>query len=260
MKKKKQKRQKLEKKSTIHNRLMRLWTTKVRILGHDRCAVCGRQHGSTGENGRPCYVNAHHVESRATNPRMRYDPLNGVLLCPAHHKFSRDSAHKGSIWFITWLFGRRRAQYDYIMTHREEAIDLEDRDTLSEIEERLKAPPTEDELIAVRTTEWPAPEEVRQANNRQIDKTDYYRLPCGRYLEDFIAWKGLSFAEGSALKYMWRAGLKDGEPTDKDLAKADHYIRFLARRGGVDEASVVREITAWLQEATAWDGVEKEVR
>ena len=94
-------------------------------------------------------------------------------------------------------------------------------------------------------------------NSEQIDNTDYYRLPCGRYLEDFIAWACLDFAEGSALKYRWRAGKKDGETADKDMAKMAHYARFLARRGCVDEADVVREVEGWLLEATAWDGHER---
>lgn len=75
-------------------------------------------------------------------------------------------------------------------------------------------------------------------NNNQIDNTDYYRLPSGRQLEDFMAARKLSFAEGSALKYLFRAGKKDGESTEKDRAKAEHYIRFIARYNGVDEFSV----------------------
>ena len=94
-------------------------------------------------------------------------------------------------------------------------------------------------------------------NNGQIDQTDYYRLTCGRYLEDFIAWKRLDFAEGSALKYRWRAGKKDGETAEKDTAKMRHYVRFLALRGAVDDADVEREVEAWREEAVAWDGVER---
>ena len=37
-------------------------------------------------------------------------------------------------------------------------------------------------------------------NSNQIDNTSYYKLPCGKYLEDFIWSKRLSFALGSALK------------------------------------------------------------
>lgn len=76
-------------------------------------------------------------------------------------------------------------------------------------------------------------------NNEQIDNTDYYRLPSGRQLEDFIAERNLSFAEGSALKYLFRAGKKDGESTEKDRAKAEHYIRFIARND-CNEELVVR--------------------
>ena len=66
-------------------------------------------------------------------------------------------------------------------------------------------------------------------NNEQISATSYYRLPCGKFLEDFIYHKGLNFNMGSALKYVWRAGYKDGESEEKDLKKAYHYIEFEAK-------------------------------
>ena len=75
-------------------------------------------------------------------------------------------------------------------------------------------------------------------NNNQIDNTDYYRLPSGRQLENFISERRLSFAEGSALKYLIRAGKKDGESAEKDRAKAEHFIRFIARYECVDEVNV----------------------
>jgi len=69
-----------------------------------------------------------------------------------------------------------------------------------------------------------------KGNCGQIDNTSYYRLPDGRQLEDFIWDRGLSFAEGSAVKYLYRAGHKDGESREKDVAKARHYARFVAAR------------------------------
>lgn len=72
----------------------------------------------------------------------------------------------------------------------------------------------------------------RKPNNTQIDRTSYYALPSGRQLEDFIADRNLSFAMGSAVKYLYRAGKKDGEDKAKDLAKADHFVRFIAARSG----------------------------
>ena len=150
-KSKKCKRKRLEKKTTIRNRLMRLWVEKVRLLNGDRCAICGRAYGDVDSAGKACFLNAHHIDSRSTNPRMRWDALNGVLLCPKHHKFSKNSAHKGSIWFITWLQKYRWDQYVYIMSHRDEEIDVDDRETLYAIESTLRAPPTDAEIEIVKT-------------------------------------------------------------------------------------------------------------
>lgn len=150
----KKKRRKLEKKTTIRNRLMRLWVEKVRKLGGDVCAVCGRPYGDPDpKTGKGCFLNAHHIDSRKANPRLRWDALNGILLCPKHHEFGLNSAHKGSIWFITWLMTHRWAQYQYVMDHRLEVIDVEDRGTLASIEERLRADPTAEELVVVKTKE-----------------------------------------------------------------------------------------------------------
>lgn len=144
-------RRRLEKKTTIRNRLMRLWVEKVRVLNGDRCAVCGRTYGDVDEAGKKCFLNAHHIDSRHTNPRLRWDALNGILLCPKHHKFSKNSAHRGSVWFITWLQKYRWNQYAYIMATRDEPLDVNDRNTLYAIEESLKAPPTTVELTIVKT-------------------------------------------------------------------------------------------------------------
>ena len=94
-------------------------------------------------------------------------------------------------------------------------------------------------------------------NAQQIDNTDYYRLPCGRYLEDFVSHWELDFAEGSALKYLWRAGRKDGESRKKDLAKAEHYLRFIVdRHDRGDMASVRAHFATMIKCARAWDGKE----
>lgn len=92
-------------------------------------------------------------------------------------------------------------------------------------------------------------------NNDQIDNTSYYALPRGKQLEDYIYAKGLNFAEGSALKYAWRAGKKDGESAAKDIAKCTHYCTFLARQAAVDTPPVQGEVAAWLAEAREWDGL-----
>lgn len=87
-------------------------------------------------------------------------------------------------------------------------------------------------------------------NNQQIDNVSYYCLPNGGQLEDFIAAKGMSFALGSAVKYRWRAGKKDGESAEKDEKKAKHYIKFL-------EINVMfvnwdRRVDELVEEASHW--------
>jgi hypothetical protein len=86
-------------------------------------------------------------------------------------------------------------------------------------------------------------------NNNQIDNTSYYTLPSGKQLEDFIHAKNLTFAQGSALKYLWRAGKKDGESKEKDLNKAEHYIRFIANHTFDSRSSVRTMLDNLINEA-----------
>ena len=46
----------------------------------------------------------------------------------------------------------------------------------------------------------------------------------------------LNFCIGNAIKYLWRAGLKDGNSDIQDLKKAAWYIeREIARLGGTND-------------------------
>ena len=130
---------------------MKLWTSRVHEMHGGVCAICGKRHGEDNGNGKPTYLNAHHIEPRATCARLRYDPLNGILLCPSCHKFGRNSAHKGSIWFITWLMTNRPLQYAYVLEKRDEQVDINDRGYLDSVEKLLSDPCTEESMEAVRT-------------------------------------------------------------------------------------------------------------
>ena len=131
MKKKAKKRKRLEPLARIRRRLMRLWTARVGEDWDHVCAVCGSE--ST--------PNAHHLENRNTCRALRYDPMNGILLCPSHHKFGKDSAHKGGIWFADWLRTHHPARYEYVLAHRHDDINLNDRETLARIEASLRPVP-----------------------------------------------------------------------------------------------------------------------
>ena len=89
-------------------------------------------------------------------------------------------------------------------------------------------------------------------NNEQINKTSYYRLPCGLFLEDYIEYKGLDFKWGSAVKYEYRAGNKDGESRDKDRRKRNHYICEIAAREGMACDEVLAAVKAHVCVARKW--------
>lgn len=125
---KKAKRKKLESLARIRRRLMRLWTAKVAEMWDHKCAVCGSES----------LPNAHHMENRNTCGALRYDPMNGILLCPSHHKFGKDSAHKGGLWFADWLLRQHPDRFEYVMAHRRDDINLNDRAVLVELEAKLQ--------------------------------------------------------------------------------------------------------------------------
>lgn len=58
-----------------------------------------------------------------------------------------------------------------------------------------------------------------------VEHPAHYNLhPSGVECIDIIKHHNLPI--GTAMKYLWRQGLKDGEPSLKDLRKAMQYIQF----------------------------------
>lgn len=51
----------------------------------------------------------------------------------------------------------------------------------------------------------------------------YKQHPSGIECIEITRW--MNFNLGNAVKYLWRAGLKDGNPSTQDLEKAIWYIR-----------------------------------
>ena len=90
----------------LSNKAMNLWKQVVHKQWGDKCQACGVNNGSL-VNGKPVRLNCHHIEDKG-NWALRFDPKNGILLCPLHHKFGIDSVHKSPVWF----FMHPRAQPD----------------------------------------------------------------------------------------------------------------------------------------------------
>ena len=62
---------------------------------------------------------------------------------------------------------------------------------------------------------------------------DHYKLPNG--LEAYDVTQHFDFTTGNAIKYLWRAGKKDGEYRLTDLKKAQWYLNQLIEREELDE-------------------------
>ena len=57
---------------------------------------------------------------------------------------------------------------------------------------------------------------------------DHYRLPSG--LEAYDVTQHFDFTTGNAIKYLWRAGRKEGEYKLTDLKKAQWYLNQLIEK------------------------------
>lgn len=73
--------------------------------------------------------------------------------------------------------------------------------------------------------------------NNNVESPRYYNShPSGIECIEIV--RHMNFNCGSAIKYLWRAGLKEGNPNTQDIEKAIWYLKDEARRlnGGVELA------------------------
>lgn len=103
---------------------LKAWATAVKTRDGGKCAVCGcgdvvkrlpDGNVKLGKNGQPVVsrLNVHHLLPKERYPEFKFEPVNGVLLCPMHHKFSRYSAHRNPVWFTLWLRAARPEQFKW---------------------------------------------------------------------------------------------------------------------------------------------------
>lgn len=96
--KKKINQKKLQKR--LRNKCKKLWREAVLKRWGNKCIVCG-------ETKLP---NCHHIVPKEMFSILRYDPINGVVLCPSHHKFGKFSAHKNPLWFVDMLISKMTSE------------------------------------------------------------------------------------------------------------------------------------------------------
>lgn len=159
---KKTKKQKLPSMVLLRRKAMRLWTEKVKDAQGRVCAICGIKDGTpngvlsrkTGKEG-VTYINSHHIEDRS-NYALRFDLLNGIALCPSHHEFGKDSAHRAPVWFIDWLATHRPQVIEYVKKMRsarpQTALGYSREDMMNIIAE-LEKPIADTELTILRISQ-----------------------------------------------------------------------------------------------------------
>lgn len=77
----------------IDGKLDEAWSKLVKLRAGNKCEYCKKTNN----------LNSHHIFSRSKKS-TRWDVLNGISLCVAHHTFSSSfSAHKTPLEFIDWL-------------------------------------------------------------------------------------------------------------------------------------------------------------
>lgn len=114
-----------ESTKTITTRLYRKWAEIVKAKSGRKCAICGEPDSKEHP------LNAHHIMPRQNFSALRFDPINGIALCPKCHKFGKFSAHKGGIWFADWLYKNEKPRYVYLINEIDkEDLDCRDRETL----------------------------------------------------------------------------------------------------------------------------------
>lgn len=81
------------------------WSIAVKKDFDFKCLVCGSTK----------MLNAHHIVPRESLS-FRHLVVNGLALCPKHHKFSRDfSAHKNPLVFYLFYKKKYAKRYDLLL-------------------------------------------------------------------------------------------------------------------------------------------------
>lgn len=133
-------RPKLKPLSTIHKRLLRLWSEAVRSRTDFTCELCGIKKGEINRGGKSEKIDAHHILSKSIKDcPLKYDIRNGVAVCPYCHKFGIPSFHRDPVRTITWLQENRPSDYEFIRDYADIRVDLDNRKILEEIEIKLRA-------------------------------------------------------------------------------------------------------------------------
>ena len=173
---------KKESTKTITTRLYKTWSAIVHASYGNKCAVCGKP------NSKEAPLNAHHIMPRQMFSGLRFDPLNGISLCPKCHKLGKFSAHKGGIWFAWWLQNNQVDKYNYCLNRRDRELDCKDRLQLYSVEDSLHdskhvEPLTNYKIVAYDKKGNKVESVVHAYNKRAAEYIFWYNWPEGEGYE-----------------------------------------------------------------------------
>ena len=80
------------------------WAAAVKARFNNQCALCERKD----------YLNAHQIIPREFS-ETRWDVMNGIAVCPVHHKLGNFSFHKNGLWAINVLKKKYPEMHDYLV-------------------------------------------------------------------------------------------------------------------------------------------------
>lgn len=115
----------------LKNQCLRLWKLVVKKNAGGKCEACEDEER----------LNAHHIEDERLCPALRYDPRNGVGLCPTNHKFGKDSFHRSFIFAYNFMMKKRPLDLVYLKEHRNDKIKITKEyllDQINSLENELK--------------------------------------------------------------------------------------------------------------------------
>lgn len=122
-----------ESTKTITTRLYSKWSEVVKAKYEHKCAICGEPDSKEHP------LNAHHIMPRQNFSGLRFNPMNGIALCPKCHKFGKYSAHKGGVWFAWWLRANALPVLEFCINHADDELDCSNRLSLYSVEMSLHA-------------------------------------------------------------------------------------------------------------------------
>ncbi|KKK97467.1 hypothetical protein LCGC14_2652450 [marine sediment metagenome] len=96
---------KIKSKKWIEREKLKEWRKQVLLRDKGMCQICKKK---------PNKPNCHHIIPEGVK-ELRYDVMNGMVLCFHNHKVGILSPHMHALWFSRWLRKNKPEQYKYLM-------------------------------------------------------------------------------------------------------------------------------------------------